>query len=148
MPVVRSIFCAVLFAFMWLVAAATASAYTPPSPPPGYFNYFNDSYFSMANRSANDTSLIVTTAGATQAMSANAAFQQQYEILLNLEDNTYRLGNRDTGLCVGALNGGTTAGSPVAAINYTYNIPSQRWYLTGTGGGYSAFVNVASGLAM
>ena len=129
-------------------AAITRPAvYTPPSPPPGYFDYFNDNYFSMGNRSANTASLIVTNAGATQATSANTAYQQQYEVLLNLEDGTYRLRNRDTGLCVGALNGSTAVGTSVAAVAYTGD-SSQRWYLTGTGGGYWDFVNVANGLAM
>ena len=124
------------------------AAYTPPSPPPAYFEYLNDAYYSMANRSTSSGSLIATSTGATQATSANTAYQQQYEVLFNLEDNTYRIRDRDSGLCIGALNKGTAVGTPVATISYTYNDPTQRWYLTGTGGGYWAFINVASGLAM
>ncbi len=48
------------------------------------------------------------------------AFQQQFELLYNEEDGTFRLRNHDSWLCLGALNGGTAVGTPVVTVaSYT-----------------------------
>lgn len=95
----------------------------------------------------NSKALVVTSTGASQAAVATTDFGQQFEVLLNLEDGTFRIRNRDTLKCIGALNGGTTAGTAVVEINYT-GANSQRWSLIDVGSGFYQVVNVAANLAL
>ena len=110
------------------------------------FDSFGDGFWKIVNQ-ANSKSLVVSATGANQAVAGTTDFEQQFELLYNLDTATFRVRNRDSWLCIGARNGATTNGTPVVEINYTADT-SQRWNFQDVGGGYYRIVNVASGLAL
>jgi hypothetical protein len=111
------------------------------------FNAYGDGFWAVVNR-GNGNTLVVGTNGATQAASVPTAWQQQFELLLNLDDGTYRIRAHDSWLCIGALNGGTTVGTAVATVSSYTGAASQKWNLVDAGGGNIRVVNCASGLAL
>lgn len=108
------------------------------------YDSFGDGFWNVVNQN-NGKALVVSGTGASQAAVAAGDFGQQFELLLNLEDGTFRVRNRDSLKCIGAL--GTTAGSAVAEITYT-GATAQRWNFTDAGGGWYQIVNVAANLAL
>lgn len=111
------------------------------SPAPAFvFDTFGDGFW-------NDNSLVVSAAGAGQAVAGSTTEQQQFELLCNLDKATLRIGAHDSWLCIGALAGAGTNGTPVVTINYTA-AASQQWNLVDVGGGNYRIVNASSGLAL
>ena len=110
------------------------------------FDSFGDGFWKVINQ-ANSGALVVTATNASQAVTGTAGFEQQFELLYNLDTTTFRLRNRDSWQCIGARNAAATNGTPVVEI--TYNAAaSQRWQFQDVGGGYYRIVNAASGLAL
>ena len=110
------------------------------------FDTFGDGFWTVINN-GNANTLVVNSSGASQAAGTNTAFQQQFELLYNEQDGTFRLRNHDSWLCLGALNGATTNGTPVVTVSTYTAAPSQKWNFAAVSGGYQ-IVNVASGLAL
>jgi Glycosyl hydrolase catalytic core/Ricin-type beta-trefoil lectin domain-like/Concanavalin A-like lectin/glucanases superfamily/Bacterial Ig-like domain (group 2) len=110
------------------------------------FDTFGDGFWTIINK-ANTNTLVVSSTGASQAVSTNTAFDQQFKVLYNLENRTFRLRNHTGWLCIGAQSGGTTVGTKVVTINYN-GTSSQQWYLVDVGGGYFRIVNAASRLVL
>ena len=108
------------------------------------YDSFGDGFWNVVNQN-NGKTLVVSAVAASQAVVAAGDFGQQFELLLNLEDGTFRVRNRDSLKCIGAL--GTVAGAAVAEITYT-GATAQRWNLVDVGGGYYQIVNVAANLAL
>ena len=108
------------------------------------FDSYGDGFWTIINQ-GNSTPLVVNSNGASQAVSGTTAFQQQFELLYNLEDATFRLRNHDTWLCIGALNNATTNSTPVATVSKYTGAQSQRWNFVDVGSGNFRLVNVASG---
>ena len=96
------------------------------------YDSFGDGFWNVVNQN-NAKALVVSGTGASHAVVTAGDFGQQFELLLNLENGTFRVRNRDSLKCIGAL--GTTAGSAVAEITYT-GATSQRWSFTDVGGGW------------
>jgi hypothetical protein len=129
----------VLLAVAALLFATSAEAFI--------FDTYGDGFWTVINQ-GNGNTLVVNGTGASQAVVTNTPFQQQFELLYNEADGTFRIRNHDSWLCIGALNGGTAAGTPVVTLaNYT-GASSQRWNLVNMGSGNFQIVNVASGLAL
>ena len=126
-----------LAAMMLLVTPAHAFIY----------DSFGDGFWTVINQ-GNANTLVVNSVGASQAVVTNTAFQQQFELLYNVEDGTFRLRNHDSWLCIGARNGATTNGTPVVTVASYTGATSQRWNFVSVGGGNYQLVNVASGLAL
>jgi hypothetical protein len=108
------------------------------------FDTFGDGFWTIANK-GNANNLIINPSGASQATPINSSTNQQFEILYNLQNNSFRIRNRATWLCLGA--------NPVApstkVIPVVYNAStSQQWYLLGAGNGYYRILNGASGLVL
>ena len=111
------------------------------------YDSFGDGFWTVINQ-GNGNTLVVNNVGAGQAVATNTAFQQQFELLYNLEDGTFRLRNHDSWLCIGARNGATTNGTPVVTLASYTGASSQRWNFVSVGSGNYQLVNVASGLAL
>ncbi len=109
------------------------------------FDTFGDGFWTIANQ-GNGQALVAGTGGTTQAPVTNSAFSQQYEVLYNYQNSTFRLRNRATWQCLGALPG-NTPGIGVALVNYT-GLPAQQWYLVDAGGGSFRVVNAQSYLVL
>jgi hypothetical protein len=110
------------------------------------FDSFGDGFWNIINQ-GNGNALVANVFNTTQAAPATTASNQLYEVLYNLQNQTFRLLQKSSWSCVGSLNGGTAAGTPVATINYS-GAPSQQWNLVDAGGGYFRIFNAASGLAL
>ena len=111
------------------------------------FDNYGDGFWTVINQ-GNGNTLTATNTGASQAVAGTTPFQQQFELLYNLEDGTFRLRHHDSWLCLGALNGATTNGTPVVTVASYTGASSQRWNFISVGGGNFQIVNVASGLAL
>ena len=129
----------VLIFGIWAALAMPAHAFI--------FDTFGDGFWTV-NNEGNGKALVVNGSGASQAGTANTAFQQQFEVLYNESDGTFRLRNHDSWLCIGALNGATTNGTPVVTVASYTGAMSQKWNLVAGSGGYYQIENAASGLAL
>ncbi len=56
------------------------------------FDSFGDGFWTIVNQ-ANTNTLVVGASGASQAVSTNTAFDQQFEILYNIQNSTFRIRN-------------------------------------------------------
>ena len=127
----------------WLALAALSLAV----PAPAFvFDSFGDGFWKVINQ-ANSGALVATATNASQAVAGTTEFEQQFEVLYNLDTATFRLRNRDSWLCLGARNGAGTNGTPVVESAYTA-AAAQRWQLQDVGSGYYRITNAASGLAL
>ena len=131
--------CVIIMAMSLLVSVSPAHAFI--------YDSFGDGFWTVINQGNNNT-FVANTAGASQSVATNTAFQQQFELLYNIEDGTFRLRNHDSWLCLGALNGATTNGTPVVTVASYTGTTSQRWNFISVGSGNYQLVNVASGLAL
>jgi len=111
------------------------------------FDTFGDGFWTIINN-GNANNLVVNATGASQAVATNSAFQQQFELLYNEEDGTFRVRNHDSWLCIGALNGATANGTPVVTVATYTAATSQKWNFVTVSSGVYQLVNVASGLAL
>lgn len=110
------------------------------------FDTFGDGFWKIESQ-GNGNALVVNSSGASKAVATNTAFQQQFEVLYNEADGTFRLRNHDSWLCIGALNGATSNGTPVVTVPVYTGAASQKWNLVAASSGYQ-IENVASGLAL
>ncbi len=105
---------------------------------------FGDGFWNIVNQ-GNGGNLVVSSSGGSEAVATNTAFDQQFELLYNYQNSTFRIRNHTTWLCVGARGG--TLGAGVAPVNYT-GLAAQQWYLVPAGTGYYRIVNKSSGYAL
>ena len=102
------------------------------------FDSFGDGFLTIINQ-GNSNTLVVSSSGASQATSTNTAFDQQFELLYNYQNSTFRIRNRATWQCIGAKPG-NLVGTGVIPVTYT-GTPSQQWYLVDAGNGCFRIVN-------
>ncbi len=101
------------FSRSWLLPSLAALALLA-APARGYiFDSYGDGFWTIINQ-ANGNTLVAGPAGASQAVAGTTAAQQQFELLYNLQNASFRIRNRESWLCIGALNGGVTNRTPVA----------------------------------
>ena len=113
------------------------------------FDSFGDGFWRITNR-ANGSQLIVNSVGASQSASTAMEIERHFQLLYNLESDTFRIRSRDTWQCLEAKNAATTAGTAVVeGANYTA-AAHQRWKFVdvGTGNGDYRIINVLSNLAL
>ena len=111
------------------------------------FDTFGDGFWTITN-ALNGKVLTVNAASASQSTYTNGAADQQYELLYNYENSTFRIRQRSSWLCLGSKNGGTAAGTGVTTVNYTLGTASQQWYLVDAGAGLYRIINKAGNLAL
>jgi hypothetical protein len=111
------------------------------------FDTFGDGFWAISN-AGNGIVLTVSASGASQELYTNGAPDQQFELLYNYQNSTFRVRQRSSWQCIGPLYGNTAAGAAVVTpANYT-GTAAQQWYFVDAGGGYFRMVNAVSGLTL
>jgi len=117
------------------------------APPPALqWDDYNDSFYNLVNRAANLSASVI--AGTPSLNTTNADVQlSQYQVLLNVGTDSYRLRNRVTGQCLAGAGISTNAGALLLDQNYTA-MPQQNWRLMRIDGTDFYLVNQWSGLVI
>jgi hypothetical protein len=102
------------------------------------FDTFGDGFWTIANQ-GNSNTLVASASGASQATVTNTPFDQQFEVLYNYQNSTFRIRNRTTWQCL-AAKPGNLVGTGVILVNYT-GATAQQWYLVDVGNGLFRIVN-------
>jgi hypothetical protein len=111
------------------------------------YDTFSDGFWKIIN-TGNGNSLVVNSVGGSQSVATNTAFDQQFELLYNYENSTFRIRNHSSWLCMGAKSNGAL-GAGVQTVNYAgSSVPSQQWYFVDAGNGSYRIVNRANDYAL
>ncbi len=116
-------------------------------PPATIWETYGDGFWSLVN-AANGSALIVSTTNASQSPPNTNDLSQQFQVLYNLDSDTFRLRNRASWQCVAAQSAGTAPGETVVAEPAYHAMPHELWRFQNVGGGYYRIVNVWNGLAL
>jgi hypothetical protein len=111
------------------------------------FDTFSDGFWAITN-AGNGNVLTVSASGASQESYTNGAPDQQFELLYNYQNSTFRIRQRSNWQCVGPLHGNTAVGAAVVALANYNGTTAQQWYFVDAGGGYFRLVNAVSALAL
>src|SRR5439155_14375083 len=87
------------------------------------------------------------TNSASEAVARTTKFEKQFQVLYNLDTDTFRIRNRSTGQCLAAQNAGTAPGTAVVATDY-HSAPWEMWQIVSSDSGFGFFVNMWNGLAL
>jgi hypothetical protein len=139
----------------WLVFAAAAGIPGYPlgtdvvfaAPPTTKFDTYGDGFWKIVNR-AFPNSLIAGPTGASQTQPDSTEEEKHFQLLYNLDSDTFRLRNRDSWKCIEALNASRAPGAAVVEGNDYQAMPHELWRFQDLGGGYWRVVNVWNGLAL
>jgi Glycosyl hydrolase catalytic core/Concanavalin A-like lectin/glucanases superfamily/Ricin-type beta-trefoil lectin domain-like len=110
------------------------------------FNTFGDGFWAITN-AGNGQALTANANGASQEAYTNGGLDQQFALLYNYQNSTFRLLQHSGWQCLGTANGGTTIGSGITDVNYGGQ-SSQQWYIVSVGNGLYRIINAASDYAM
>ncbi|MGL4399427.1 MAG: glycosyl hydrolase [Luteolibacter sp.] len=112
------------------------------------YEVFNDAFYQIVSPASANRTIAVATGGQPALDQAGiTTAQEQYQILLNQSNGTYRLRNRDTGNCLSGAQLSKTPGAVLADAPYLA-MPHQDWILEPLGGGIYQIVNAWSGLVV
>jgi hypothetical protein len=120
----------------------TRALVTVPPPTNYTFTTFGEAFWAVTN-AANGQVLTLNANGASQEAYTNGGFDQQFALLYNYQNSTFRILQHSDWECIGAANGGTTIGTGVTPVNYSGQ-SSQQWYLVSVGNGLYRIVNAGS----
>ena len=115
------------------------------SPPSQKWSDYSDNFYNIKNRVAG-LNLRTAPNGTVTIQGDGSSFAQQYNILLNIGTDTYRLCNRANEHCLEVAGGSLSAGAVVQEGDYNA-LPYQQWRLVAAGS-YYKLVNVYSGLLL
>jgi len=111
------------------------------------FDSFGDGFWTIVNQ-GNANPLVASTSGSSQETFTNGAAEQQFEVLYNLQNGTFRLRQRSTWFCLGAQNNQAVPGAAVPLGPFYTGASAQQWYLVDSGSGYFRIFNAASNLVL
>jgi hypothetical protein len=111
------------------------------------FDSFGDGFWTIANQ-GNGNVLMAGSGGASQEVFTNGAAEQQFEVLYNLQNSTFRLRERSSWLCLGAQNNTPKVGGAVTPNPFYTGVKAQQWYVVDAGGGYFRIFNAASNVVL
>ena len=121
------------------------------TPVTARYDTYSDSYYYLSNSAAaavimqsNGVPVLGSVAASTWATQATN-WPAQYQVLLNYDNGTYRLINRNSGLCLAGAQMMTNVGAQLAEETYSA-LPDQDWYLQSVDGINFYLVNQFSGL--
>lgn len=117
------------------------------APPTTKFDTYGDGFYKIVNR-AFPNSLIVGPNGASQTQPETREEEKQFELLYNLDSDTFRLRNRDSWKCIEARQAGRGPGTAVVEGSDYQAMPHELWRFENLGGGNWRIVNVWNGLAL
>ena len=106
-----------------------------------------DDYWQIRNRE-QARALVAAVSGAGLAGATPPPTAQHFQLLYNLDSDTYRLRMRDTFHCLAAQDAGTAPGTAVVEQNDYQAMPHELWRFEDMGGGYYRIRNVWNGLAL
>jgi hypothetical protein len=116
------------------------------APPTQKFEDYNNGFYQVMNSGASLPMAVNGTAPVLDPGTLDTELSQ-YQMLLNVGTNTYRLRNRSTGKCLAGAALTTTAGAALADQNYTA-MPHQNWRRVSVDGTDFYLVNDWSGLVL
>ncbi len=111
------------------------------------FDTFSDGFWAITN-AGNGNVLTVSASGASQERYTNGAPDQQFELLYNYQNSTFRVRQRSSWECIGPVYGSTAIGAAVVTLSLYTGTAAQQWYLVDAGSGSFRIVNAVSGLAL
>ncbi len=111
------------------------------------FDTYGDGFWKVVNRS-NGNSLVSFPTGTSQSGGTALEIEKQFQLLYNLDSDTFRIRSHDTWQCIEAKNAGTAVGTAVVEGASYSAAAHQRWKFIDVGGGDFRIVNVASNLAL
>jgi hypothetical protein len=111
------------------------------------FESFNDGFWTIVNQGNNEP-LTATYVGATQEAFTYGAEEQQFQVLYNLPNGTFRLSQRSSVHCLGVQNNSAVPGAAALLSIFYTGSSAQQWYLVSAGGGYYRIFNAASNLVL
>lgn len=115
--------------------------------PTTRYDHRADDHWKILNRE-KARALIASLTDASLADATATEPAQHFQLLYNLDGDTYRLRRRDTLRCLIAQNAGTTPGTAVVEGNDYNAMPHELWRFEDVGGGFFRVINVWSGLAL
>ncbi len=116
-------------------------------PPATQWETYGDGFWSLLN-CANSNALVVSATGASLATPNAADRAQQFQILYNIDSDTFRLRRRSTWQCIAVQNAANAPGAAVVEEPVYCAMPHELWRLQNLGEGYYRVVNVWNGLAL
>ena len=111
------------------------------------FDTFGDGFWSIVNK-YDARELVVGTTGAKLATEASAENEKQFQVLLNLENNTYRIRQRSSWLCIGSQSTVVTQGSTIVLQSSYTGTPLQQWRIIDIGSGYYRILLATNSFAL
>lgn len=111
------------------------------------FDTFGDGFWTIVNQ-GNTNPLVASFSGASQEAFTNGATEQQFEVLYNLQNGTFRLRQQSSWYCIGAQNNSAVPGAAVPLGAFYTAASAQQWYLVESGSGYFRVFNAASNLVL
>ena len=115
--------------------------------PTTKFDSYGDGFWKIVNR-ANGHSMIAGANGTGQTLPTSTEDEKQFELLYNLDSDTFRLRNRDGWQCLAAQGAGKTSGTAVVKTPNYQAMPHELWRFVDVGGGDFRIINVWNGLAL
>ncbi len=116
------------------------------APPTQTFNDFGDAFYHLHNQAA-DLPVQVVDGQPVLAIADSDSPANQYQIVLNIGTDTYRLRNRATGKVLAGAGLSTEPGLPLEDAEYAA-MPHQQWRLIPVDGNTFYLQNVWSGLVI
>ncbi|MGH7942577.1 MAG: glycosyl hydrolase [Limisphaerales bacterium] len=110
------------------------------------FDTFGDGFWAITN-AGNGKVLTVSADGASQATYTNGGLDQQFALLYNYQNSSFRILQHSAWQCIGAASSGAPIGSGVATVNYSGQ-SSQQWYFVSVGNGLYRIINADGSYAM
>jgi hypothetical protein len=111
------------------------------------YDEFSDSFWKIINVN-NGLPLISSAVGSSQTHSGTFGIEEEFQVLYNFEDDTYRLRSHDTWECIEAKNASSSVGTAVVEDPNYMDAAYQHWRLIDVGGGYYMIANSDSGLVL
>ena len=126
---------------------------TTNTPVTAQYDTYSDSYYYLSNAVAgqvvvesNGVPVLGSVSAYTWATQATN-WPAQYQVLLNYDNGSYRLINRNSGLCLAGAQLTTNAGAALVEEDYSA-LPDQEWNLQPIDGVNVYLVNQFSGLVL
>ncbi|HEY1789796.1 MAG TPA: glycosyl hydrolase, partial [Verrucomicrobiae bacterium] len=114
---------------------------------PAYtFNTFGDGFWEITN-AGNGQALTINANGGTQETYTNGGLDQQFALLYNYQNSTFRILQHSDWQCIGAASSGAPIGSGVMPVNYSGQ-NSEQWYFISAGNNLYRIINAASNFAL
>jgi autotransporter-associated beta strand protein len=111
------------------------------------YDTYHDAFYQITNPASGRFISVPANGQPALSQAGLTTAQGQYQVLLNLSNNTYRLRNRSTGNCLSGSQLSKTTGLLLSDEAYLA-LPHQDWILSPLSGGAFQFINAWSGLAI